>query len=467
MLDSALAVRPALLLALLLPLAAPVATGRPQVDDDWGPIAARGGEATLAWPELDRLLVARHSQSEEGRAALRQLLRARVLDRLAQESRLEVTPAQVDARWRELDSEVAGSGEAEGLQAYLEREGVDRDVFREFLRLAIVQETLSRRALGIPEGRAVNAEQQEMWLDQVLQQRGTQTPPPPWTDGIAARCGDLAVSAGDYTLFLRTQLAPEQVRDACYQLLLEQRVAARMPDVAPEALSAAVEAELDRRRAAVTGDPAYKGLTYEQVLATQGMGLDVLRRDPSVVCAAYAHLWVDRTYAEDGLRRVYAEERASFDGLYGEAREVRALFLRGAVFSNPLNPRTFEAAEKELSELAAQIQAPEDFVRLVVQHSEDPVTREKDGLLGWVPRASEQVPAAIRAAAFSEQGRRIGPDRLVGPLRLAGGVALLWIGEKRPAPGWEAMREAVHRELRRRFLEQCLARESVVTFLDA
>lgn len=458
--------RPALLLAPLLALAAP-ARSAPQIGPDWGEVAARGREATLAWAELDALLVARHAMGEDGRAALRQLLRARLLDRLARESRLEVTPAMVAARWAEIEREVVAAGQAPSLEAYLQEEGVDREVFGEFLRLAIVQETLARRALGIPQGREINAEQQEMWLDQVMQQRGTQLPAPPWDDGVVARCGDLAVSARDFTLFLRTQLPVEAVREACYQLLLEQRVRARMPDLSAPALAAAVEAEVARRRAEVAEDARYKGLAYEQVLAAQGMRIEAVRSDPAVVSAACAHLWVDRSFGEEGLRRVYSQEREHFDGLYGEAREVHALYLRGAVFTNPLNPRTLEQAEAELTQLADRVASRSDFLGLVAERSEDPPSREKEGLLGWVQRGDERVPAPIRTAAFGEGGRELGEGRLVGPVRLPTGAALLWIGARRPAPGWDTMREAVHRELRRRFLEECLPRDSVVTYLDS
>jgi len=442
---------------------APVAPAAPV---EWGDVAARCREEAVTWAALDELLLARHALGEDGRSALRQLLRARLLDKLARESKLEITEAMLKARWATIDREITAGGKSGGLTAYLEEEGVDPQVFREFLRLGMVQETLARRALGIPEGREVNAEQQEMWLDQVVEQRGTQWPPPPWSDGVAARCGDVSVSAKDFTLFLRTQLPAETVREACYQLLLEQSVRARMPDVAPAALDEAVEAEIGRRRAEVAQDERYKGLSYEQVLAAQGVSLDSIRRDPSVVCAALSTLWVDRSHGEEGLRKVYGEERAAFDGLHGEAREVRALFLRGAIFANQLNPRTFAQAEARLNELAEQVAGPDDFTRLVSEHSEDPATREKQGLLGWVPRGDERVPGVIREAVYAEGGRDRGTGRLVGPVRLTGGAALLWVGARRPAPGWETMRAAVHSELRRRFLDDCLRRDCVVTFLD-
>lgn len=436
------------------------------LDSPWGNCAARGEGVTLAWEEFDRLLVQRYAMSEDGRAALKQLLRARLLDRLASESKLEIGPAQVQARWEQLDREARVGGEPEGLSGTLTDQGVDEAVFREFLRLAMVQEILSRRALGLPEERAVNAEQQEMWLDQVVTQRGSQSPPPPWPDGVAARCGDVSLSVRDYTLFLRTQLDPGLLREACYQMLLERRARARMPDLAAQALSAAVETEIERRREETSRDPRYQGLAYEQILSAQGVLLEGLREDPAVVGAALAHLWVERTAGEEGLRRVYAQERAWFDGRFGEFREVRALFLRGAVLKNQVNPRSIDEAQEQLAELERRVGALEDFERLVAEHSEDPGSKEKGGLLGWVPRGDERVPEVVRQAAFSELGRAVGQGRLVGPVRLPGGAALLWIGATRPAPGWDVMRGEVHRELRRRFLEESLPRDSVVTYLD-
>ena len=452
------------------PAAAAPAPERADQDDGeaspWGRWAARGEGVTLAWADFDRLLVMRYAMSEDGRAALKQLVRARLLDRLARESRLEIGPAEVEARWRELDREARAGGEPDGLAAALAAQGVDEQVFREFLRLAMVQEILSRRALGLPPERPVNAEQQEMWLDQIVTQRGSESPPPPWPDGVAARCGDVTLSVRDYTLFLRTQLDPELLREACYQMLLERKARARMPDLSAEALEGALDAELARRRAETAADPRYKGLSYEQILSAQGVLLEGLREDPALVTAALAHLWVERTYGEEGLRRVYAEERAWFDGRFGEFREVRAVFLRAAVLKNQVNPRSLEEAEQQLARLGQRVGSPEDFERLVREHSEDPGSKEKGGLLGWVPKGDERVPEAIRLAAFSDAGRPVGQGRLVGPVRLPGGVALLWIGATRPAPGWDVMREEVHRELRRRFLEESLPRESVVTYLD-
>ncbi len=428
--------------------------------------AARAGELELSWSEFDALVLDRHASTEVGRSALKHLLRAELLDKLATESKLAIAPAEVEAKLREIEADVVARGQAPDLDQYLRKNRIDRATFREFLRLGLVQEELARQALGVPKGKPVNAEKQEMWLDQVIEQRGTQYLPAPWKDGVAARCGDLEVPLRDYLAHLKRQLVRDDIQDDCYEALLAKRVRARMPDLSAEAFARALDQELARRRAAIGEDPKFKGLAFEQMLAAQGLTLDVLRRDPAVVTSALAFLWIELKFGEDGLKKVYADERESFDARYGEARDLRVIYLRGAKFANQLNPRTFEDAERELEKFKLQATSRELFERLARTRSEDPATRERGGSLGFISPGDETLPAPIREAVFS--GPKIDGEHLVGPVRLAqpSGALLVWVGERRPAPGWDEMRSRVHNELRRRFLDESLPKTDVVTYLD-
>ena len=56
--------------------------------------------------------------------------------------------------------------------------------------------------------------------------------------------------------------------------------------------------------------------------------------------------------------------------------------------------------------------------------------------------------------------------RIIGPVRNKSGAVLLWLGDRRPAPTWNEMKENVHRDLRRVFLEEVLPKSSVRTFRD-
>lgn len=423
--------------------------------------SARGVE--LSWSEYHALALDRHAMSQVGRDALQHLVRARVLDRLAAESKLVIAERELQERIRELEADVKRAGEAGTLDEYLGAKRVSKAKFVEFLRLGMVQERLARRALGVPDNRQVNPEQQEMWLDQILQQRGLQTPPPPWADGVMARCGDLEIKVADYLPHLVEQLTSDDINEDCHRALLAKLALARMPDLSSEALERALDSEMARRREAALSDPKTKGLTFEQLLASQGLTLQLLRNDPAVRTAALSRVWVERTHGEAGLRRVYDDERAFFDARFGEAYETRAIFLRAAKFTNDLNRRTFEDAERELARLTAQIKSREDFERFAKLRSEDSASRERGGLLGYITSADENAPEALRQALFVGVGDG---ERLVGPVRIPTGVLLAWAGAKRPTPGWETMREHVHNELRKRFIEETLPQADVITFLD-
>lgn len=459
-----------MLLPLLLtagPLAAPTPQAAVQ-DAAHARPAAWAGPTELGWKELDEVLTVRRAMGEDGRAALKHLLKARVLDKLAREDGLVIRDEELDRRQREMEREIAASGQAQNLNDYLGRNGVSLGKFREFLRLALVQETLARRALGIPPAREVPAEQQEAWLGQVLEQRGMVILPPPWADGVAARCADVAVKAGDFLAHLREQLAEEDVREDCYQALLAKRLREKLLDVGPEKLERALDAELERRRSELRADPTKAGMTLEQLLAAQGVAVPLLRQDPAIQCSALAHLWVDEQYGGDGLRAAYQAERERFDGAFGEALEVTILLLRATNLPTQHVPRTYERADSELVKLAAGVTTRERFQELVRAHSEESSTRAQQGSLGFVSRRderlSEDVLRALYAAADAGQGRAASAP--VGPFHLPLGSALFWIGSRRPAPSWETMQALVHRELRRELMEKTLPRSDVVTYLD-
>ncbi|HUR28709.1 MAG TPA: peptidylprolyl isomerase, partial [Planctomycetota bacterium] len=422
-------------------------------------------ETSLSFAELDEVLIGRRAMGESGRQVLNHLLDTKLLARLAVESKLVVTAGEIDARCKEVEAEIVASGAAKSLKEYLESSGVPMDVFRDTLKLAMIHETLARRALDTPAGEKLNGEKQEMWLAQVKEQRGAQLPPPPWPDGIVARCGDLEVKVVDLLDLLRVMLPADDLREDCYQLLLLKRIRARMPDLAPEAQAKAVDAEIERRKREFESQPRNRGLKYEQAMGAQGLQAAYLRQDPAVQIAALATLWVDRSQGDNGLRETYTKEREYFDGHYGEAVDSRMIFLNATTLPNQLLPRDFQAAERQLEGWKSDIKTVDDFGKLAREHSEEKNTREKDGRLGYIARGDERLPAEIREALFTAKPGADG-TAVVGPVRIQGGVCLLWVGLRRPAPGWEEMAANVHRELRKRFLEGLLARESMRTYLD-
>lgn len=436
---------------------------------------ARAGETTLNWEEVDRLLLDRHALSESGREALLHLIKSRLLDVLARETGLKVAESTIDERVTELERELRMDPRfPRGLADMLAGEGMSMATFRDFLRLAVVQETLARRALGIPSEQPITGEQQEMWLEGVIAERGLEELPDPWDDGVVCRLGEVTITRDEFLVHLRSRTDAADVRDGCYQLLLRKRILARMPDLSPAALKRAVEEEIRRRKNKVSADPRYQGVAYERLLAAQGIRVDAWTEDPSVQIAALARLWVERSFSADDMKRVYADEREYFDGLFGEAVESWIVFLNAVKFENDLQRRSFDEAHRQLQEAGEAIATRAEFQALAEQLSEDPASRGRKGLLGWVTREAPRHAAEVRAVVFGHlDGARFDPDgppddpkRLVGPVRTPAGCMLLWLGRRRPAPAWETMIVHVHTELRRRFIEESLQRSAVETWLD-
>lgn len=433
-----------------------------------GVVAMADGLAPVTAAELDETLLWRHALTQPGRAALRQLLEVRLIDLLGAERGIEVSAADLAARFAELDADARKSGQTDGLDGFLAESGVSKEQFREYLRLAIVHERLTREALGLPAGTEVTAEQQSEWLEGELERRGYEEQPFPYTEGVVARSGALTITRNEYINHVRNQIETEVLRETCYMMLLERAVRRRLPDLSDEGVARALDEELARRRVEAGEDPRYQGVSYEQLLEAKGLSLEALRRDPAIRSAALAHLFVDRAHDEEKLRQVYETERDFFDGLFGEGVALSAIMLNATERPNELLRRTFEDADARLREVKRQIESPADFERLAREVSDDRATRERGGALGVITRGNVQLPEAVRGPVFEHLAANPGDvsGAILGPFRLQGGSVLVMLGERRPAPTWEGMREHVHRELRRRFLEDCLERKGFRSLFD-
>ena len=425
-------------------------------------LAARAKNGlTITRAELEATLLERFGYAESGRELLDLFLKSRLLESLATSRDVKVSDTEVTHRWQDIETKSKAMGQT--LADEIERKHLTREQFRDFLRLALVQEKLARTALGLPAGTEVSGDKQEIWLQQEIGARGLEVlPPAPGTDGMMARCGEVSVTRAEFADFLLERLAPDDVRESAWHLLLLQAIEKRMPDLAPDARARAIEDELARRRK--KHDAEYPKITFEQRLGATGRSLDGLRHDPSVAIAALSRVWVDRSAGPEGIRATFEKERERFEARFGEAVHTALLFRVAGRFVNDLCPRSFEQAESELVALSETLHTREEFVAQVAKLSEEPTTKKQQGDLGWVTRGDARVPHELREAVFQVlgTGRTIPPGgRLIGPVRLDSGCALLWVSERRPGPSWEEMSEHVHEELRRRFLEELVPKESV------
>ena len=429
-------------------------------------VVARGEGLVVRRSEVIPLLLDRYAMSRDGRDLLKLLVSSRLIDLIARERGIDASEAEIAALWNELDRRARDAGESEGLAAELARRGLGVEEFREYLRLTLLQERLTREALELAEDAEVTVSQQEIWLEQEMRNRALSWPPPPWENGVAARCGSIEVTARSYGEELLDKLNSLDVKETCWHLLLLKSVEKRMPDLAPAARKAAVDAEMERRRkkALAQTQPQAEGVTFEEILVARGSNLEQLRRDPSVHIAALTRLWIDRTKGPEGIRADYVEKRDHYEGLYGTSVHTYLIFLVASQRKNELYPRTFAEAEAELEGLKEKISTLREFAATSAEYSEEPSVRRNRGELGWLRRDDPRYPQEIRAEVFEfigSGGKIPAAGQMLGPIRLGTGVALLWLSAVRESPPWEEMSEHVHEELRRRFIEEVMPRKAV------
>lgn len=450
--------------------ARPQDTAAPQVVE----LAARCQGAHVTFDELDDMVLTRHVQSRVGRETRLFLLKLRVVESVGRELGVQATVEEVQAMLEDIERGIRQEGAARDMDEYLAQKGVSKEEFLASLRAAVLQTKLARLGLGIPAGEPITAEQQELWLEARIQERGLEELPAPWEGGTMLRCGDVTIEREQFVPYLRERLPEEDVRGMLLDALRAKRLAARMPDLDPEVTRVAVEEELQRRRVEVQQDPRYKGVPYEQLLQSEGVLLERWPEDPSVVVAALSHLWMRRTYQAEDLRAAYENERDWFDAQFGEALEAHVLFLHASDRPNELIPLDHEAAEKQLLEVASGIRSFEDFQLAVELRSQDRASRERKGYLGWVTRTGTSGPSPARGALFEALDSGAykptlpadSPQRLVGPVRTERGVLLLWVGQRRPRPTWDEMVVHVHRTLRQRFIDEAVDPAQVLMYLD-
>lgn len=449
-------------------------------------VAARGGDTEVTLVELDRLLVTRHGKRPEGIDVLNRLLVKAIIEELAEDAGVDFDKADVDARMAELDTQLRENGVEGGLIPQLVEGGIDPEVFQSTLRLSMLQAELTRLALGLADGEQPSNGQQNVWMDETLAKRGgvmdETTVFPANDEDVVVQSGSASITMAQFKERLRNELDAQVVEQACTQLLLKKVLLAQAGVVDKDIWRAAVDRELQRRREKTMSDTQFlnTSITYEDYLSAQGLSLATMAEDPSVEVTALTTVLARRKALESapqdlaadaplaerleaGLKAAYEAELEYFDGYYGARLPLRVCMLRAVVEANELVPRSIEQANTYLGKLLPGLKTEGNFVDLVRKISDEMNTKQNDGALGVYGRGDERLPEGLRVAAW-DYWDKTPVAGVTGPLEVSGGVALMWVGDAIPAPGWSDMAEVVESELQRRILNAALPEQGIHVF---
>ncbi len=437
-----------LLAALLLQvLAGPGQDAAPAAPFPPG-VVARWDGGQLEEGPYDRFLGRSFHRKPLGQEALQHLLQIQLVEREAERLGLAVAESAVEARLDEVRRQAEEGGF--DLDGALASRGLDAARFRKLLRDSLLHEELVRRELGMGPEETPTPEQQEAWSQERLAELMALSARSP--EGYALDAPPYRVTLQELGAAIRVALPPGRQREYVEQLVLQRHLAdwaARGKVVLGEEVLAR---ELDWRRVHVAGNPAFGGMSYEQILSSQGSSVESVKSSDELRTAGYLWLLAAERYPDAWFDALPAEERTALEGQVGEARSVRWLLLRAKDQKvDPLD-LDFDDARAELEAYRAEIATEEDFARLAGELSEHEVSRPRGGMLGWVHRYEPSVDLTVCQAAFALE-----PGQVSEPVMVADGMALVFLCAVRPRPEEAAFRDLVrrsrHSELRQEILE--------------
>ena len=215
-------------------------------------------------------------RKDQGQAAIEHLVATTLVRRAARERDLWPSDAEVEALRHELQRQLQAQG----------RDLIDEPVVRnsgmrqllEDLAVQLAHEKLVRQQLAMADGEPVSSEMLKLWIIEEKQRVTVVDDPDQLPSATAVRVGDLEVSLASLgRLLLRTSdnLTQDRfVRQVVARAHIEALGRKWKVVVTPDDLAR----ELAARRAMAARDPRYQGMTFEQLLQSQGISLAWLRQ---------------------------------------------------------------------------------------------------------------------------------------------------------------------------------------------
>lgn len=389
-----------------------------------------------------------------GLEALQHLLQIQLVEGEAERLGLRVGEELVSARLAEVERQAEEGGL--DLAAALAARGLDRQGFRALLRDSLLHEELVRRELGLGSEQTPSPEQLQAWSAQRLAELLKLSAAAP--EGYALDSASFRVSLEQLGGAIRAALPKGRQREYLEQLVLQRYLAswARQNQVVlgDEVLSR----ELEWRRRHVAENPAFGGMSYEQILQSQGSSVEAVKDSDELRTAGYLWLLAADRYPESWFDQLPAEERAALEGQNGEARQVRWLMLRAMEQKTDPLDLDFADARAELEAYRAEVASEADFQRLAGELSEHEVSRLQGGMLGWVHQFESSVEIAVCQAAFQLQ-----PGEVSAPIPVTEGMALVYLCQIRPQPDETEFRRLVRRSRHQDLRQEILTSIHLVT----
>ena len=388
---------------------------------------------------------------DRGQQAVEQLVAVAITRKAAEDRKLMPSEADVRAFWNDLQAQLRAAGRRpEDIPAV---RNTGEAQWLADLAVQLAQKRVVRQELGLKSDEEVSGDMLNLWLQEQRKQALVVTDPDLLPAGSAARVGSADIPLIELgALLLRTAEDEERdrfVKQVVYLAALES--AARKEGV--QVTAADLDAAVKKHKDDAAKDPRYSGVTYGNLLKAEGLSEQSIR-DLRVFRGQILLDKLARARCRDeDLAAEIAKDRQGVLERHGPRRRLGLIYLRAIDVPNPLVPRDFAAAERELAAVRARLDK-ESFDVVARIASEHNASKQQGGDAGWHRRRADRLPEPVLAAAFAQAAGAVS-----APVRLPDGVALVKTLDVEADPDdatlRQRLREGKQKELQQQLFDSC------------
>lgn len=381
-------------------------------------------------------------RQDDGRAACAQLVKTALVRAAAARQGVWPEPATVRARWDEVQQQLRAVGRDPAREPIFRN--CSEQALLDYLAIDLAHELIVRKELALGGGEQVSPAMLDLWVKEARQRATVVDDPDRLPIGIAVRVDDREVPMLELgMLLLRSSDAADQERFVA-KLAVLQTVEAMAAERKLTVTDDELQRELTLRRALAQTDPRFRGLSFEQLLKTQGLTVDWLLQSRVFRGQVLQKKLVAAMHPRAELADELARDRPAVLARYGPRRHLAVVFLRALAEPNALVPRDFATALRDLEAVRLRLQT-EPFDKVARIESDDPVTKARGGDCGWLARVDPAQPEPVRAAAWTLAAGAVSP-----PVRTDDGYCLVKVLEIEP----DLSDDAVIERMREHRIEQ-------------
>jgi hypothetical protein len=335
---------------------------------------------------------------EEGKAACEHIVDSLLVELEAKSRHITADDTEARAEWAELQRQYRAAGHNPNLEPVV-KNSTEAELLA-YLATPVLLRKLVRSELALKPQENVSSEMMRLWLQEARKRHPVVDDPDQLPLGTAVRVGDQTVPLLDLGLLLLRTSSDEQRDHFIRQVVLLQGIEALARADEITVSRRELEQEVERRRALAAADPRYHGLSYEQLLQSQGTTVASLLES-----RVFRSLLLQRKIAEhrhppESLLRELQQDRQAVLDRCGPRRRLAVIFVRALDPPNALVPRSFADAMQHLAEVKQRLE--KDAFDVVARiESDDPGSKVRGGDLGWFQRLAKNLPEQALAAAFA------------------------------------------------------------------